>query len=191
MTYLQLFISFFQIGLFSIGGGYAALPLIQEQVVNLHGWMDMTQFIDIITISQMTPGPIAINAATFVGIKTAGIGGAVIATVGCVTPSCIIVLILAAVYYRFRNLNTIKGVLSGLRPAVVALIASAGLSIVIVAFFKNGLVQFAADNIDFVAVVLFAVSLFILRKFKLNPIYVMLGCGVIGLGIYAALNFMA
>ena len=70
MTYLQLFISFFQIGLFSIGGGYAALPLIQEQVVNLHGWMDMTQFIDIITISQMTPGPIAINAATFVGIKT-------------------------------------------------------------------------------------------------------------------------
>ena len=151
----------------------------------------MTQFIDIITISQMTPGPIAINAATFVGIKTAGIGGAVIATVGCVTPSCIIVLILAAVYYRFRNLNTIKGVLSGLRPAVVALIASAGLSIVIVAFFKNGLVQFAADNIDFVAVVLFAVSLFILRKFKLNPIYVMLGCGVIGMGIYAALNFMA
>ena len=79
MTYLQLFISFFQIGLFSIGGGYAALPLIQEQVVNLHGWMDMTQFIDIITISQMTPGPIAINAATFVGIKTAGIGGAIVA----------------------------------------------------------------------------------------------------------------
>ena len=94
MTYLQLFISFFQIGLFSIGGGYAALPLIQEQVVNLHGWMDMTQFIDIITISQMTPGPIAINAATFVGIKTAGIGGAIVATVGCVTPSCIIVLVL-------------------------------------------------------------------------------------------------
>ena len=137
MTYLQLFISFFQIGLFSIGGGYAALPLIQEQVVNLHGWMDMTQFIDIITISQMTPGPIAINAATFVGIKTAGIGGAIVATVGCVTPSCIIVLVLAAVYYRFRNLHTIKGVLSGLRPAVVALIASAGLSIVIVTFLRT------------------------------------------------------
>lgn len=119
----------------------------------------MTQFIDIITISQMTPGPIAINAATFVGIKTAGIGGAIVATVGCVTPSCIIVLVLAAVYYRFRNLHTIKGVLSGLRPAVVALIASAGLSIVIVTFFKNGLVQLTADNIDFVAVVLFAVSL--------------------------------
>ena len=74
---------------------------------------------------------------------------------------------------------------------MVALIASAGLSIVIVTFFKNGLVQLTADNIDFVAVVLFAVSLFILRKFKLNPIYVMLGCGVIGMGIYAALNFIA
>ena len=91
MIYLELFWSFFQIGLFSIGGGYAALPLIREQVTEIHHWLDMTAFIDIVTISQMTPGPIAINAATFVGTQVGGLPGAVIATVGCVTPSCIIV----------------------------------------------------------------------------------------------------
>ena len=87
ITFLELFWSFFQIGLFSIGGGYAALPLIQAQVVDQYGWMTMTEFSDIITISQMTPGPIAINAATFVGIRIAGLAGAVVATLGCVFPS--------------------------------------------------------------------------------------------------------
>lgn len=97
MIYLQLLWSFFQIGLFSIGGGYATMPLIQHQVVELHGWLTMTQFSDIITISQMTPGPIAINSATFVGIQVAGIPGALVATLGCVIPSCIIVTTLAYV----------------------------------------------------------------------------------------------
>ena len=89
---VQLFLSFFQIGLFSIGGGYAAMPLIQSQVVEIHQWLTMTQFADIITIAEMTPGPIAINSATFVGTHIAGLPGAIIATVGCVAPSCIIVL---------------------------------------------------------------------------------------------------
>ena len=102
---LELFWSFFQIGLFSVGGGYAAMPLIQHQVVDLHGWMTMQEFIDIITISQMTPGPIAINSATFVGIQIAGLPGAIIATLGCVFPSCVIVLTLAWVYFRYRNLS--------------------------------------------------------------------------------------
>ena len=98
MIYLKLFLSFFQIGLFSFGGGYAALPLIEEQVVVQNGWLSMTGFTDIITISQMTPGPIAINAATFVGMQIAGLLGAIIATMGCVSPSCIIVLTLAFLY---------------------------------------------------------------------------------------------
>ena len=126
---LQLFWSFFQIGLFSIGGGYAAMPLIQHQVVDLHGWLTMQEFVDIVTISQMTPGPIAINSATFVGTRIAGLPGAIIATIGCVFPSCIIVLTLAWVYYRYRTLSVVQGVLGGLRPAVVAMIASAGVSI--------------------------------------------------------------
>lgn len=93
--FFKLFWSFFQIGLFSIGGGYAAMPLIQNQVVAIHGWLTMTQFADIITIAEMTPGPIAINSATFVGTQVAGLPGAIIATIGCVLPSCIIVLTLA------------------------------------------------------------------------------------------------
>lgn len=91
MIWFQLFLSFLQIGLFSFGGGYAAMPLIQEQIVNIHGWLDMDQFTDLITISQMTPGPIAINSATFVGIRIGGIPGALVATLGCILPSCIIV----------------------------------------------------------------------------------------------------
>ena len=87
MIYLELLCSFFKIGLFSIGGGYAAMPLIQNQVVDVHTWLTMTQFADIMTIAEMTPGPIAINSATFVGIQVAGIPGAIIATVGCILPS--------------------------------------------------------------------------------------------------------
>ncbi|MCI5562408.1 MAG: chromate transporter, partial [Intestinimonas massiliensis] len=118
MTLLRLFWSFFQIGLFSFGGGYAALPLIQHQVVEQNGWLTISQFTDIITISQMTPGPIALNSATFVGIQIAGLPGALIATLGCILPSCIVALTLAWFYYKYRNLSLVKGVLQGLRPAV-------------------------------------------------------------------------
>ena len=103
MIYLELFWSFFQIGLFSIGGGYAVLPLIQNQVVDIHPWLTMTQFADIMTIAEMTPGPIAINSATFVGIQVAGIFGALIATFGYIFAPCIIVMTLAFIYYRFKG----------------------------------------------------------------------------------------
>lgn len=182
MMYLQLFWSFFQIGLFSIGGGYAAMPLIQNQVVTLHNWLSMKEFADVITISQMTPGPIAINSATFVGIQIAGIPGAIIATIGCVAPSCIIVLSLAFIYYKFRGLSVIQGVLAGLRPAVIAMIASAGISLVMLAFWNGK--EVTLPNFDYIAVILFAVALFVLRKWKVNPIYVMIGTGVIGMFLY-------
>ena len=112
MIYLQLLWSFVQIGLFSIGGGYAAMPLIQNQVVDIHGWLTMNQFADIMTIAEMTPGPIAINAATFVGIRIAGIPGALVSTLGCILPACFIVTLLAFVYYRFKGLSLVQGVLS-------------------------------------------------------------------------------
>ena len=129
MIYLKLFLSFLQIGLFSFGGGYAAMPLIQEQVVTQHGWLTMTEFTDLITISQMTPGPIAINAATFVGSKIAGVPGSVAATCGCILPSCIIVTLIAWFYLRYKKMKMFQSVLESLRPAVVALIASAGIAI--------------------------------------------------------------
>lgn len=184
MIYLKLLLSFFQVGLFSIGGGYAALPLIQEQVVDINGWLSMAEFTDLITISQMTPGPIAINSATFVGNQVAGIGGSVVATLGCVLPSFIIVLILAYFYFKYKNITLVQGILGGLRPAVVALIASAGVSILINAFW--GEAGFVADlkAINLIAVGLFIVSLIVLRKFKPNPIWVMTGSGIVGMVIY-------
>lgn len=184
MIFLKLFWSFFQIGMFSIGGGMAAMPLIQNQVVDLHNWLTMTEFTDLITIAEMTPGPIAINSATFVGIRIAGLPGAIIATIGCVFPSCVIVSFLAWVYYKYKDLTVIQGVLSGLRPAVVALIASAGLSIFILAIWGENGFSINSESIDYISLLLFGIAVFILRKWKPNPIFIILGSGVIGGMIY-------
>jgi chromate transporter len=184
MIYLRIFWSFFQIGLFSFGGGYAAMPLVQNQIVDINSWLTMNEFADVITISQMTPGPIAINSATFVGIRVGGILGAIVATIGCVLPSCIIVLILAYVYYKYRKLSTVQGVLNGLRPAVIAMIASAGLALIILAFWNEQSISFKSEDIDFIAVVIFSAAIIILRKWKVNPVVVMIGSGVIGLCVY-------
>ena len=185
MIYLELFWSFLQIGLFSIGGGYAALPLIQEQVVDLHPWLNMTQFADIMTIAEMTPGPIAVNSATFVGIQIAGLPGAIIATIGCIFPSCVIVLTLAYIYYRFRGLSMVQGILAGLRPAVVSMIASAGISLYIMALYGQRTLPADLKSFDVIALVIFTVGFLILRKWKTNPIYVMAGCGVAGVILYS------
>ena len=179
MIYIQLLWSFIQIGLFSIGGGYASLPLIEHQVVDVHGWLTASQLTDIVTISQMTPGPIALNAATFVGTRIGGLPGAIVATLGCVLPSCIIVRALAWVYTNYKDLGLLRGILAGLRPAVVALIASAGLTILISALFVNDVLPHALSDVDGIAVVLFVLSLVILRKWKPDPILVMVGSGVL------------
>ena len=178
MIYLQLFLSFLQIGLFSFGGGYAAMPLIQGQVVTTHQWLSMSEFTDLITISQMTPGPIAVNSATFVGIKIAGIGGALAATAGCILPSCIIVTVIARLYLKYRNMDLLQGVLQSLRPAVVAMIAKAGVTILVSAFFISGTIDLVRENVCIRMVVFFGAALVLLRKFKMNPILVMVLCGV-------------
>lgn len=185
MMYLQLFWSFFQIGLFSIGGGYAAMPLIQEQVVDIHPWLTMTQFADIMTIAEMTPGPIAINSATFVGIQVAGLPGAIIATLGCVVPSCVIVMTLAYIYYRFRGLSIVQGVLAGLRPAVISMIASAGMSLFILAVYGQRTLPADLLSFDRVALGIFLAAFFVLRRWKPSPIWVMAGAGVAGILLYA------
>ena len=185
MIYLQLLWSFVQIGLFSIGGGYAAMPLIQNQVVDLHGWLNMAQFADIMTIAEMTPGPIAINAATFVGIRIAGIPGALISTLGCILPSCFIVTLLAFMYYRFKGLSLVQGILSGLRPAVVAMIASAGLSLLILSLYGQRALPVDLSGINFISVGIFAAALFVLRRWKISPVWVMLGAGAAGVLLYS------
>ena len=185
MIYLELLWSFIQIGLFSIAGGYAAMPLIQHQVVDVHPWLTMTQFADIMTIAEMTPGPIAINSATFVGIQVAGIPGAIVATLGCILPSCIIVTLLAYVYYRFRGLKMVQGILAGLRPAVVAMIASAGISLMILSFFGQRSLPEDWSGISYISLFIFGLSLAVLRKWKINPVYVMAGAGAAGVLLYS------
>lgn len=181
MPLIQLFWSFLQVGLFSIGGGYAAMPLIQDQVVDIHGWLTMTEFTDLITIAEMTPGPITINAATFVGIRIAGVLGAVTATLGCITPSLILVSLLAHLYARFKGGRVLDTVLSCLRPAVVALIAAAGLSILGNVLFGERSVS--PSTVDWIGAALLAAAFFVLRKLKWNPILVMVLCGAGGLAV--------
>ncbi|MBQ7321380.1 MAG: chromate transporter [Clostridia bacterium] len=184
MIYLELFWSFFQIGLFSIGGGYAAMPLIRHQVAEVHRWLTMEQFADIVTIAEMTPGPIAINAATFVGIRVAGPLGAVVATAGCVVPSCLIVMLLGFLYYRFRGLGIVQGILSGLRPAVIAMIASAGISLLRMALFDAEEIPLAMGAVELFPAVLFGVAFALLRMKKVSPMRIIMGTGVIGMIFY-------
>ena len=190
MIYLELFLSFLQIGTFSFGGGYAAMPLIQQQVVNVHHWISLNEFSDLITISQMTPGPIAINSATFVGTRVAGMGGAVVATIGCVLPSCLLVSILAYLYYRYKTLSMVQGVLRSLRPAVIALIAGAGLSILLTAFWPDSLTWKDLPNIRWHAVLLFALSWLLLRWKKMSPILVMVLSGGLEVALTACERYL-
>lgn len=179
MIYLQLFLSFLQIGALSFGGGYASMPLIEAQIVTSHGWLTMTEFSDLVTIAEMTPGPIAVNAATFVGTKVAGVLGALVATAGCILPACVLVMLIARLYLKYRNLTVLQSVLGSLRPAVVAMIASAGLTILMNAFWGSRTVVLA--NTNYVMVAIFVLSFVLLRKTKLSPIAVMVLAGVLNL----------
>lgn len=174
MIYLQLFFSFLQIGLFSVGGGYAAIPLIQEQVVHLHQWLSLKEFYDIVTIAEMTPGPMAINAATFVGIKIAGIPGAFLATFSTVLPSILIVTSLASLLYYRRGhaVHYMERILYGLRPAVVAMITSAALGLMKIALLHE-------NRMDFFELGLFLLGVYALRKKKISPMIVLAASGAI------------
>lgn len=180
----KLFLSFLQVGLFSVGGGYAAIPLIQNQIVNVWHLMTIEEFADLITIAEMTPGPISINSATFVGMRLAGIPGAIICTFGCVLMPFTLCLLLAYYYYKYRNFSGVQTVLGCLRPAVVSLISCAGLSILTLAIFHNEQVNFSPSNLKWIEIGLFFVCLFLLRRFKLGAIQIILGSGVVGTLFY-------
>ena len=174
---IKLFLSFLKIGLFSFGGGYAALPIIQEEVVNLNNWLSLSEFNDLITISQMTPGPIAINSATFVGSRIAGFPGALAATFGCVLPSAIIVGTISYFYKKYKNLDAMTNILYFLRPAIVSMILIAGVQILRTAFFDTNAISLA--NLDYLMVTIFAISLFVMFKLKTDPIKIMLASGAV------------
>lgn len=177
MIYLQLLWCYVQVGVLSIGGGGAAMPIIRGLVVDGYGWLSAADFSDLVTISEMTPGPIILNSATFVGMKMAGVPGAVVTTFGAVLPSLIIVLTLAYFYKRFRDTAVFSDIMSGLRPLIAALVTSAGVGLAVTAMCID-------SSVDYVGAALFAVSLFVLRKWKPNPIWLILGSGAVGTVCY-------
>ncbi|MDR0294816.1 MAG: chromate transporter [Prevotellaceae bacterium] len=170
MIYLQLFITFFKIGLFGFGGGYAMLSLIQHEIVEVNGWLTTSEFTDIVAISQMTPGPIGINAATFVGYTASGsVWGATIATIAVCLPSFIIMLLICKVLSLFRANPYFNAIFKVLRFVVVGLIASAALILVTPESF-----------LDYKSVIIFVVVFFATWKFKLHPILTLIIAGTFG-----------
>ena len=180
MKYLILFWVFFKIGAFTFGGGYAMLPLVQEEVL-AHGWLTLEEIVNFIAVSESTPGPFAVNMSTYVGQETGGIFGAFCATLGVVLPSFGIVLAVAKCFDRFQNSRIVKGCMSGLKPAVVGLIGAALFNTGSAVFFPEGISLDNLLQVSFgVSAVIFAVSL-VLAFRKAHPILVIVLSGVLGI----------
>ncbi len=174
MIYLKLFITYFKIGLFGFGGGYAMLSLIQDEVVNKHEWLTLQEFTDIVAISQMTPGPIGINSSTYIGYTvTHSVWGSVVATFAVCLPSFIIVLAIAHTYKKFRKNKYVDYAFQGLRPAVVGLIAAAAL-----------LLMNHENFIDYKSIIIFGVAFIATKFLKIHPILMIALAAVAGLIIY-------
>lgn len=172
MIYLMLFWAFFKVGAFSFGGGYAMIPLIEKEIIDIHHWLPMQEFLDILAISQMTPGPIAINSATFVGYKVAGFWGSVMATLGVTAPSFLVILILALLILRYRHLPLLDAFFKGVRPAVIALIVQAAYSV--------GRSSFSGAK-D----IILALAVFVgLYKLKMNPLIIIALSAAAGIIMY-------
>ncbi|HHY76377.1 MAG TPA: chromate transporter [Firmicutes bacterium] len=169
---LRLFLTFAKIGAFSFGGGYAMIPLISHEVVTANGWITMDEFIDVVALSQATPGPIAINSATYIGYKVAGFWGSLAATAGVVTPSFAIMLILGFLFYKYRDVAFVKDIFRGIRPVVVVLIVSAALSVV------------PSTLTGVIPGIVAAVSAALILGFKKDPVLVLLAAGALGLILY-------
>lgn len=183
MIFLQLFYTFFKIGLFGFGGGYAMISMIQGEVVTRHEWLSSTEFTDIIAISQMTPGPIGINSATYVGYSAVvnagyshviGILGSVVATVSVVLPSFILMVLISKFFLKYQKHPIIASVFKGLRPEVVGLLAAAALVLM------NG-ENFGTYNWQILtSILLFAGTFIASYRYKVNPILLIVICGFIG-----------
>ena len=182
MLYLQLFYTFFKIGLFGFGGGYAMLSMIQGEVVTRYGWLTSQEFTDIVAISQMTPGPIGINSATYVGFTATGsVWGSIIATLAVVLPSFILMLAISKFFLKYQKHPVVEAVFSGLRPAVVGLLASAALVLMNAENFSSP----KEDMYSFIiSCLIFLIAFIGTRKYKINPILMIVVCGVAGLILY-------
>ena len=180
MIFLELFYTFFKIGLFTFGGGYAMLPLIQDEIV-ANGWLSLEELVDFVAVSESTPGPFAVNIATYVGAETAGALGSFCATLGVVLPSFLIILIVARFYLRFKESRVVSGAMYGLRPAVVGLMAGAVYGLLPTVFFRSGVSWGALLKPEFLCSAgIFAVALTLALK-KVSPILIILFSAAAGL----------
>ncbi len=180
MIFLQLFLTFFKIGLFTIGGGYAMLPFIQSEVIRL-GWLTNEQVINFIAVSESTPGPFAINISTYVGTQMGGLPGAICATLGVVMPSFIIILIVASFFEKFKDNRYVIGCMTGLKPAVIGLIGSALVSIGATVFFPTAVTLSVFTTPQFyISLVLFAIMTLLALK-KVHPIIIICISAVVGI----------
>ena len=194
MLLLQLFFTFFQIGLFTFGGGYAMIPMITDRVLGA-GWITTDQLIDFIAISESTPGPFAVNIATFIGMEKGGLIGAAFATLGVVLPSVIVIILVAKIFTKFSSNPYVKGALSGIRPAVLGLIASAAYSLGRSILLQRSQYGFnwhlGTITVNVTAFVLFLIILGIFLRFrKLHPAFLILisaGLGMVAYGILPGL----
>ena len=181
MIHLKLLFTFFKIGAFTFGGGYAMLPLIQREVLE-NKWLEAKQLVDFIAVSESTPGPFAINISTYVGKKLAGISGAACSTLGVVIPSFVIILIIAKYFEKFKENKTVKGCMSGLRPAVIGLISAAIISVGQTAFFPDGFTLKSLSGYSFIcSLVIFLIMLFLTFKKKLHPVAIILLSAALGI----------
>lgn len=169
MILLQLFLTFAFIGAFSFGGGYGMLPLIQEEIVYTHQWLSIQQFSDILAVAEMTPGPIVINAATYVGYKMAGVPGSTAATIGVVLPSFILIMTLAGIVLKNKDNPYFQGAFSGLRPVVVALVVGAAILLG-----KEIIVDYQSTLLTVGALATIVLT-------KMHPVLVILGYGFLGM----------
>ena len=180
MIFLELFWTFFKIGAFTFGGGYAMLPLIQEAVLT-KGWAEPEALINFIAVSESTPGPFAINMATYIGAEVGGVFGSVCATLGVVMPSFIVILLVARFFEKFKESKIVKGCMSGLKPAVVGLIGAALLSVAATVFIPEGFtLSIFTDPQTYLSLAVFGVSAFLAFR-KIHPIAII--CLSAALGI--------
>lgn len=186
MIFLQLFWTFFKIGAFTFGGGYAMLPLVQAEVA-AQGWMSQEELVNFVAVSESTPGPFAVNVSTYVGMETGGLPGALCATLGVVLPSFVIILIVAKCFEKFQKSRVVHGCMQGLEPAVVGLIAASVVSVGQTVFFPGGISMAAFDLSFWISVALFAVMAVLSFK-KVHPILIICLSAVLGIAAGYGLN---
>lgn len=183
MILVELYFMFFKIGLFSIGGGLATLPFLQE-LVTKYNWITSEELLNMIAISESTPGPIGINTATFVGNTMAGVLGGIVATLGTITPSIIIIVVIAHYFERFSEKPIVQSAFYGIRPAVTGLIGAAGFEVAKIALFnvkKYVSTNNILDLIDVKAFLLFSIMLFLIIRYKKHPILYIIAATIIGI----------